>query len=129
MCPAPGSSTISTSGTSLRRYELTTPKLDRSLQPTQQAEVIAEVKDFTSNVTEVRLRFVRVPMEIRMQNIGGTTWRAQLTPKQLQTLAVGGQTMTYEANVIARNREGLIGVSKEPVEVAVSAPDLGQPTG
>jgi hypothetical protein len=44
-------------------------------------------------------------------------------------LAVGGQTMTYEANVIARNLKGQLGVSREPIQVAVSAPDLAHATG
>src|SRR5688572_5545221 len=53
-----------------------TIELNKSLQPTSQAEVLAEVKDFTSPIKNVKLRFTRVPLEIPMQHIGGTTWRA-----------------------------------------------------
>ena len=106
-----------------------TIELNRSLQPVGPSEVLAEVKDFTSNITEVTLRFIHVPLEVKMEHIGGTTWRAQLTPEQLKTLAVGGQTMRYEANVIAKNEEGQTATTSQPVQVAVKAPDMAQPTG
>ncbi len=111
------------------KTEPKTIELNQSFQPQQPATVTAEVKDFTSKVTDVRLRFVRVPMEIRMENIGGTTWKADLTPQQIRTLAVGGETMSYEANVVARNVEGMVAVSPSPVEITVKTPELTQRAG
>ncbi len=105
----------------------TTIELNQSFQPQSPASVTAEVKDFSSKVTDVRLRFVRVPMEIRMENVGGTTWKAELTPQQIRTLAVGGETMSYEANVVARNKEGMVAVSPTPVEITVKTPELTSP--
>jgi hypothetical protein len=102
-----------------------TIELTRELAPTEPgASVVAEVKDFTSAVSEVNLRFINVPLSIPMTYLGGTTWQAQLTPEQLKILAVGGRTMSYAANVIARNEEGQTAVSSEPVTVAVKTPDL-----
>lgn len=103
-----------------------TVELDTRYQPSQNAEIIAEVKDFTSKISNVKLRFVRVPMEVPMQHVGGTTWRAQLNPDQLRTLAVGGQTVRYDVNVIAENDDGQVAVSKEPLTVAVKSPDLSR---
>src|SRR5689334_18945871 len=56
------------------RTQPETIKLNQSLQATEGAEVLADVKDFTAKVTDVKLRFVRVPLEVPMKNIGGTTW-------------------------------------------------------
>lgn len=103
--------------------------LNRNYQPSGPAEVLAEVKDFTSPIQDVKLRFTNIPLEIPMQHVAGTTYRAELTPQQLKALAVGGQTMTYDANVIARNSKGQIAMSKQPVQVAVKAPDLKTETG
>jgi hypothetical protein len=97
-------------------------ELNNQWQATGPAEVLAEVKDFTSEVQDVKLRFLRAPLEIPMQKVNGTTWRAQLTPEQLKTLAVGGETMKYEANIVARNADGQIAVSPDTVNVAISAP-------
>jgi len=104
-------------------------ELNRNLQAAGPTEILAEVKDFTSNIDEVRLRFVNVPMEIPMKNIGGSTWRAELSAEQLKKLAVGGQTMQYQVNVIAKNADGQTAVSREPIQVSVKAPDMAQPTG
>src|SRR6185437_9169558 len=38
--------------------------LNRNLQPQQPAEVLADVKDFKSNILDVRLKFNDVPMDI-----------------------------------------------------------------
>ena len=62
-----------------------------------------------------------------MENVGGTTWKAELTPQQIRTLAVGGETMSYEANVVARNKEGMVAVSPTPVEITVKTPELTSP--
>ena len=104
-------------------------ELNRNLQPAGPTEILAEVKDFTSSISEVRVRFVNVPMEVPMTHIGGSTWRAELTPAQLKMLAVGGQTMEYQVNVIAKNADGQTAVSHEPLQVSVKSPDLAQPTG
>lgn len=98
-------------------------ELNEALQPTQDSEVVAQIKDFTSEISEVKLQFVNVPMEIPMDHVGGTTWRAVLTPEQLRSLAVAGETMNYDANVIARNEDGLSTVSADPVEIEVRAPE------
>jgi hypothetical protein len=107
-----------------------TIELNNNWQPNQPPQILAEVKDFNSKIKEVRLRFVRAPLEIPMEFVGGTTWRASLTPQQIKTLAIGGQTTTYEVNVIARNQDGQVAVSKKPLEVAIKGPDLAAtPTG
>lgn len=111
------------------RTEPSTVELNRDLQPLQPAEVLADVKDFRSNITEVKLQFTHVPLEIPMENIGGTTWRTQLTPRQLQMLAVSGRTIKYEATIMAKNAEGQVASSKTPVEVSIKSPDLAQTTG
>lgn len=101
-----------------------TIELNRNFQPARPAEVVADIKDFTGKITDVKLQFANIPLEIPMENIGGSTWRAQFTPRQLEMLAVSGRTTRYEANVIARNNEGKTTMSKNPVEVAVKAPEL-----
>lgn len=111
------------------KAEPQTIQLDRNLRPIQQSEIIADVKDFTSPITDVRVRFVRVPLEVKMQHISGTAWRAELTPEQLKTLAVSGQTMKYDAQIIAKNQDGQTAVSKSPITVAVQTPQLGSRTG
>ena len=111
------------------RLQPSTIELNTKLQPHQPAEVLAEVKDFNSNISDVKLRFIHVPLEIQMKNIGGTTWRAVLTQKQLQLLAVSGKTMNYEANVIAKNEAGQTAVSSDPVMVAVKTPEVVQTYG
>jgi len=87
-------------------------------------EILADVKDFNAEVSDVRVRFLHVPLELTMQNIGGTTWRASLTPKQLQDLAVTGETMRYEANVIATNNQGQTAVSTSPITLTIKAADV-----
>jgi len=103
--------------------------LNRDLLPNRPAEVLADVKDFKSNILDVRLKFQDVPMEVPMQNIGGTTWRAELTPQQLQQLAISGQTVKYAATVVARNTKGETTTSPEPIYVAVRTPDLAAQYG
>lgn len=116
--------TLSSTGPSVVDVQVQpkTFELDPGWQPTEPAKIVAQVKDFTAKVTEVRLRFSRVPLQVPMRHVGGTTWEATLSPSQLQTLAVGGKTMEYEANLIARNEDGLITVNPAPIEIAVKAP-------
>ncbi|HLD98990.1 MAG TPA: hypothetical protein VJB59_01960 [Bdellovibrionota bacterium] len=106
-----------------------TIELNKSLQPAQSPEILADVKDFSSTVSDVRVRFIHVPLEIPMTNIGGTTWRATLTPQQLRQLAVSGQTMQYDVNVIARNQKGQSITSQEPISLAVKTPELATSPG
>jgi len=106
------------------RAEPDTVKLNEKLQSNQPAEVLADVKDYRSPVKEVRLQFVSVPLEVPMHRIAGTTWRGVISPMQLQMLAVSGKTARYEANVIAVSEDGQSSMSKEPVKIAVKAPDL-----
>jgi hypothetical protein len=122
---------LSASGPSIlnARAQPSTIELSTKLQPHEPAEVLADVKDFNSNITDVRLRFLHVPLEIPMKNIGGTTWRAILTQKQLQLLAVAGKTMNYEANVIAKNEAGQTSATHSPVNIAVKTPDVVQSYG
>jgi len=108
------------------RLEPSTVELNRNLQAIKQPEVMADVKDFRSKVTHVTLKFRHVPMEVAMQNIGGTTWRAILTPEQLQTLAVSGKTINYDATISARNQEGQVVESSSPITIAIKAPDISQ---
>jgi hypothetical protein len=125
-----GSQLSSTGPTVLTAHtEPGTIELNRDLQPLKPAEIIADVKDFKASVTDVKLQFIHVPLEIAMSNVGGTTWRAELSTRQLQMLAVSGRTMKYEANVIAKNEEGRTAISREPVQVAIKAPDLSQQAG
>jgi hypothetical protein len=72
-------------------------------------------------VTDVQLQFVNAPLVVPMQKIGGTTWRAELTPDQLRKLAVNGKTMKYRATVVAHDSSGLV-VSSKPLELAIAAP-------
>lgn len=104
-------------------------ELNNRLQPVNRAEIYADVKDFNSEVSQVKLRFLHVPLEIPMEKVAGTTWRAVLSPEQLKTLAVSGQTMRYQANVIATNENGQVATSPTPLDVAVKAPDPSQVTG
>lgn len=100
-----------------------TIELDRDLLPTTSAEVLADVKDLSSNVNDVRVRFAHVPIEVPMTNVGATTWRATLSARELQLLAVPGRTMTYDANIVAKDEAGQTSVSKNTVQVAIKAPD------
>jgi len=104
-----------------------TIELTGSSQP--QAEVLADVKDFNVKVSDVRLRFLHVPLELPMEHVEGSTWRAKLSRNQLERLAVSGQTTKYEANVIARNTKGEITVSEKPVTIAIKAPQAVRPVG
>lgn len=98
--------------------------LNQNLQPVSRSEVIANVKDFNNKVTDVKLRFVHIPLEVSMSQVSPSTWTADLKPNQLRILAVNGHTMKYEANVVARDEKGQTSVSNNPIEIAVRAPDI-----
>jgi len=98
--------------------------LNSNLEPVSLTQVVANVKDFQNKVTDVRLRFVHVPLEIPMKETSPSTWVATLSANQLKQLGVNGHTMKYEANVIARDNQGQTGISKQPIEISVRAPDM-----
>lgn len=109
--------------------ERTAPKvfeLNRQLQPKMVPEVLADVKDFKAGVESVQLKFLHVPLEVPMKNIGGTTWQATLSQKELQKLAVSGTTVSYDANVVAKDKNGQVAESTKPVSVIIKAPDLAK---
>jgi predicted small lipoprotein YifL len=101
-------------------------QLNRDRQPLQSPEVFADVKDFKSVITSVTLQFENTPIIIPMENVSGTTWRAELTPSQIELLSVSGKTAHYNAIVKARNAEGKTATSPNPVTVAIQTPDLGK---
>ena len=107
--------------------EPTIVTLNAAMQPTQPAIITTDVKDFKSTITDVHLKFRDIPLEVPMTSAGGTTWRAELNPNQLQMLAVSGKTMHYQADIIARDANGLEQTSKRGVALAVKAPEV-QPT-
>lgn len=100
-----------------------TIELSTDLRPQQPAEVLADVKDFNSQIKDVKLRFIHAPLEIPMKNIGGTTWRATLSPEQLKMLAVSGKTMNYDADIIAQNDAGQFATTDKPVEISIKTPE------
>jgi ABC-type glycerol-3-phosphate transport system substrate-binding protein len=101
-------------------------ELNRQMTPKTEAQVVADVKDFNAKITDVRLRFVRVPVEIPMKlsKDKADQWVADLSKDQLRELAVAGHTMNYDANIIAKNSKGQVATSKKPINVAVKAPDV-----
>lgn len=104
-------------------------ELDRKMLPKKDPEILAEVKDYNSQITDVMVRFVRAPLELEMEHVGGTTWRAKLTNEQIRRLAIGGETVGYQANVIAWNEDGQVAMSERPIEVKIKAPDLAKKEG
>jgi hypothetical protein len=111
------------------RANPSTVELDRDYNARTSAEILAEVKDFTGPVSEVRLNFTNAPLQIPMEHVSGTTWRATLSPEQLRSLAVGNQTTTYKADVSARSASGATAVSERPVQISVKGPDISKDQG
>ena len=101
-------------------------ELNNQLQPIQNNQVLADVKDFNSKVVEVKLNFTQIPLSVPMKNIGGTTWAAQLSPDQLKSLAVSGKTMKYEGTVVAKDEAGKSATSKGTVAIWVDTPEIKQ---
>ena len=106
------------------RTEPSTVELNRELKPFQKSEILADVKDFDSTISKVTVKFTQVPVQIPMTNIGGSTWRAEISPSQLKSLAVSGKTMKYEAQIEARNEKGQVAIARDPITVSVKTPDL-----
>ncbi len=104
-------------------------ELNKNLQPSQPVQVLADVKDFRSPITSVKLKFINVPLELPMQRMAGTTWSVRVPPERLKDLAVAGQTMNYDATIIATNEKGQEAVSSKNVVVSVAAPELVHSTG
>ncbi len=105
----------------------TTPatiQLNQNLLPTEKPAITADVKDFNHKIADVKLKFIHVPVEVPMENLGGTTWRATLSTEQLQLLAVTGRTVRYEANVVASNDKGQTAISQTPITISIKAPEL-----
>jgi hypothetical protein len=107
------------------RAEPDTFELNRELE-LRGAEVVANVQDFNSRIKSVKLTFARIPLEIPLKHVAGNTWRAELSDKQLQKLAVDGTTMKYDAYIVATDHEGMMSTSPKPITIAVKAPSLSQ---
>ena len=103
--------------------------MTKNLEPVGPYQVLADVKDFTGNVTNVTLKFSNVPLQVPMQKIAGSTWGATLTPQQLRMLSVAGETARYQANIIATDSNGQSAMNSSPLTVAVATPQIGNVTG
>lgn len=99
-------------------------RLNRNYMPTSPAEVLAEVKDYNAPVKEVHLKFKNSPVEISMEHLNGTTWRALLTADQLKRLSIGGQVTKYDLSVTARDQDGEITTVADAAHFQIQGPDL-----
>jgi hypothetical protein len=123
--PESGKDIASTGPTIMNaRTTPTTIQLNQNLVAVEKPAITADVKDFNHKISDVKLKFVHVPVEVPMENMGGTTWRATLSTEQLQLLAVTGKTVRYEANVVASNDKGQTAISQTPVTISIKAPEL-----
>jgi hypothetical protein len=94
-------------------------------------EISAEVLDARSRIDTVRLRlyfsdgvderirYFKAPLDIEMKPVGGAKWHAILDDRQLNLLAIAGESLTYNARVIARDEQGRVCVSNTPFEVTI----------
>jgi hypothetical protein len=108
------------------RAEPATFELNKNLEPKTDTQVVATVKDFNSKITDVRLRFTRVPITIALKKGEGDEWVGNVPKKDLKELAVSGHTMRYDATIVAKNKDGLVATSKSPLTIYVKAPDTIQ---
>lgn len=108
------------------RVEPGTVELNQDMKLNEPAMVVAQIQDLKSEVTQVTLRFLNAPVELPMEHVAGTAWRAQIPEQTAQRLAINDQTTKYEANVYARNADGEVGVSREPVEISIKAPKVAK---
>lgn len=104
-------------------------ELDAQLQAKYNPQFLADIKDFSSPVNKVTLRFMEVPIEVDMRNLQGTTWEATLSPEQVKKLAVTGKSMKYRVEIVATDEEGRSAVSAEPVQITITAPEIARSTG
>lgn len=106
------------------RSEPETIVMNSDMQPVAPVTVIADVKDFSAAVTDVHLKFDTVPLDVPMERMGtSTNWKADLTPQQLQMLAISGQTVKYKTSIVARNADGKSATSTQPLYLSVKAPE------
>jgi hypothetical protein len=108
------------------RTDPSTFELNKNLDPKTENQVIATVKDFNSKVTDVRLRFTRVPITVALKKGEGDEWVGDISKKDLKELAVSGHTMRYDATIVAKNKNGQVATSKSPLTIYVKAPDTTQ---
>ncbi len=104
-------------------------ELNRFLQPKEPQYFLADVQDLASPVKEVRLRLGGTLIDIPMQRVGGTTWRAELSSDQIKRLAMSGRTIEYKARVIARDERGAVSTSKDVALIRVTAPKFDDDMG
>ncbi|MCM2323635.1 MAG: hypothetical protein NDJ90_10285 [Oligoflexia bacterium] len=97
-------------------------ELSGTYTPKEPHQFLAEVKDSRATVVEVTLRLANVAMEIPMENVGGTLWRGGLSAEQLKTLAISGRQVEYKATIVARNDQGDVAVSDQPIVFDVKGP-------
>jgi hypothetical protein len=101
--------------------------MNSDMEPVTPTQVFADVKDFSSPVVDVRLKFNDVPIEVPMQRVGTTSvWKTELTPQQLQMLAISGDTVKYKATVIAKDMNGNSTQTAQPLFVTVKAPQIAR---
>jgi hypothetical protein len=105
------------------RTEPGTFEVTRTLKPIQTPNIFADVKDMTADIQNVRLMFNNAPITVPMQKVAGTTWRATLSPDQIKRLAVSGQTMKYNASIVATNSKGRQSQSAQ-VDILIKAPQI-----
>jgi len=105
------------------RTEPGTFEVTRTLKPIQTPNILADVKDMTAVIATVRILFNNAPITVPMQRVAGTTWRATLTQEQIKRLAVSGQTMKYNASIVATNSKGRQSQSAS-VSILVRAPEI-----
>jgi hypothetical protein len=98
-------------------------ELNRDLNPKTDTTVLADVKDFNAKVTDVRLHFRTVPIEVKMKKSTGDQWVASIDKSDLRKLAVPGETMKYEVTISARNAKGQIATSSSPIDIYVKTPN------
>jgi hypothetical protein len=108
------------------RTDPSTFELNRNLDPKTDTQVVATVKDFNAKVTDVHLHFTRVPINVALKKGEGDQWIGNLSKKDLRELAVPGHTMKYEADVIAKNKNGQVATSKSPLSIYVKTPETTQ---
>ena len=111
-------------------------QLDENFGVTRTVKVFADVKSFLSSLEKVtlkltpsaemddNLKFFTGPLEIPMKHLGGTTWKAELSDEVLKALAISGEHLKFDGNVVAVNKKGDIAVSGAPVDVIVESPPL-----
>lgn len=107
--------------------------LNERFEASRPIDVFADVKSFNSSIDKVKLRlsfapeteekmkFFKSPVEVNMDRVSGTTWKAKLDQDQLRKLAINGQTLKYRGQIYAQNDRGQITVSGQPVEITIKA--------